>query len=859
MRSVRGVVERCGLAVGAIAATGGLAGLANAQTANWQSAVNGNWNDASKWSGGVVPNNGGPNNFTVNVSQAGAYTVNVNISPTITNLTHDGQGSFMNLGLTNNLTITNNYTLRNAEWTAQRDFGGTGSLVINGATLFQQATFRHTVLLRTNGSLTFNSNSGVGTGRDEICDTGVDHRGSSCLWTGTGDIVMGRAATFSLSTASTFTIQSNKTFGWNGMGAFGTIINRGTIVKTSAGTTFFDRVNVTNQAGSIFRVQAGTVRVNSLTNYSTVSGGRLAGGSYRVDDGASLIIEDQSAVAQSIAVNQADVTISGAAASFAAMSTLATNDTSGTFTVRDGNQFTTAGNLNNLGTINVGAAGDGGNSRLTIAGGSTLQNYNSGTKRVSGGTFNVAGKLVFDGADIGLISSNIVLDGASASIVDENNASAFKGTLMVEAAGKFGVKGQSFITPDNLTVAGELTVGTGATVEVSAGKTMTNISGGTLNGGKYILNGILKAGAGQTINMINGDVTLASNAAGIRTAANADALAPLVGVGTAGALRIGTGVNYTTAGGGDFMVASTGRLDVAQGGTFTVASGDDLVNFAGGVFSGGIFNIQGTLRFQNAAVHTIDNDITLDGTTSMITDLSGNDAFQPLAAITNNGKLTVQSRTLATSGSLTLDGRLAIKTTSPARSLGQVDVHGNLDQLGTLELDGGVLNVFGQYFNSGTILGSGTINVGLFQHRGNYGPDGVAGNLLIGPDGGGLGGDFLVGTGSSITLDLITATPGHYDTITVTGSMIFENGSAGALNVNASVFAGNYGDIFTDVILTGNPSAFNFASMNLSLGNGLSLVAIYGANSISFQVVPVPASLAVVALGGLVASRRRRT
>lgn len=857
MRLVRQMQDRCGLAVGVMAAAGMVAS-ARAQTANWATAVNGNWNDASKWSGGVVPNNGGPNFFTVNVGLAGVYTVNVNISPTITNLTHDGAGSFMSLGLTNNLVVQNNYTLRNAEWTAQRDFGGTGSLVINGATLFQQATFRHTVLLRTNGSLTFNSNSGVGTGRDEICDTGVDHRGSSCLWTGTGDIVMGRAATFSLSSASTFNIQSNKTFGWNGMGAFGSILNSGTILKTSVGTTFFDRVNVNNLAGSTFRVQAGTVRLNSLNNYSTASGGRLTGGRFRVDDGAALVIEDLSAAAQSIAINESDVTLSGASATFAALNSLTTNDTAGTLTLRDGKQFTTAGNLNNLGTINVGVDGDGGLSRLTVVTGSTLQNFNAGTKRLAGGTFNVAGRLAFDGADIGLISSNVVLDGASASIVDENSASAFKGALTVEALGKFGVKGQTFLTPDNLTVAGELTVGTGGTVEVGVGRTLTNINGGTLNGGTYILDGILKAGAGQSINSINGDVTLATNAGGIRTASNADALAPLTSVGSAGALRIGTGVAFTTAGGGDFTVAATGRLDVAQGGTFTVASGDDLTNFAGGVFSDGVFNIKGTLRFQNAAVTTISNDITLSGS-GMITDLSGNNAFQPLGMITGAGKLTVESQSLVTAASLTLDGKLTIRTTSPARSLGEVTVSGDLDQVGILELDGGVLNVVGQYFNSGSILGSGTINTGLFQHRGSFGPDGVAGNLTIGPaDGGGGAGDFLMGTGSVITLDLITAVPGGYDTISIAGSMIFENGSAGTLNVNAGVFAGNVGDVFTDVILTGNPSVFSFASMNLSLNGGLSLVAIYGANSISFQVVPVPATAGVLVLGGMLASRRRR-
>lgn len=857
MRLVRQMQDRCGLAVGLLAAAGVMTSSARAQTANWATAVNGNWNDASKWSGGVVPNNGGPNFFTVNVGLPGAYTVNVNISPTITNLTHDGAGSFMSLGLTNNLLVQGNYTLRNAEWTAQRDFGGTGSLVINGATLFQQATFRHTVLLRTNGSLTFNSNSGVGTGRDEICDTGVDHRGSSCLWTGTGDIVMGRAATFSLSSASTFTIQTNKTFGWNGMGAFGSVLNSGTILKTSAGTTFFDRVNVNNLAGSTFRVQAGTVRLNSLTNYSTASGGRLTGGRFRIDDGAALVIEDLSEVAQSIAVNQSDVTLSGATASFAALNSLATNDTAGTLTLRDGKQFTTAGSLNNLGTVNVGVAGDGGLSRLTVATGSTLQNFNAGTKRLAGGTFNVAGRLAFDGADIGLISSNVVLDGASASIVDENSLSAFKGSLTVEAAGKFGVKGQTFLTPDNLTVAGELTIGAGATVEVGAGKLMTNISGGTLTGGTYVLDGILKAGAAQTINLINGDVTLAGNAAGIRTAANADALAPLTGIGTAGALRIGAGVTFTTGGGGDFAVAATGRLDVAQGGTFTVASGDDLTNFAGGVFTDGVFNIKGTLRFQNAAVTTINNEITLSGGGS-ITDLAGNDAFQPLGVITGSGKLTVESQALVTSSNLTLDGKLTIRTTSPARSLGEVTVNGNLDQLGILELDGGVLNVAGQYFNSGSILGSGTINTGLFQHRGTYGPDGLASTLTIGPGLGGGAGDFLMGTGSVITLDLITATPGGYDTISIAGTMLFEGGLAGTLNVNAGVFAGNVGDVFTDVILTGNPSAFSFANMNLSLNGGLSLVAIYGANSISFQVVPVPASMGVLAMGGILATRRRR-
>ena len=814
----------------ALAALAGTAAPAVAQTTlTWNTAADGNWSNPLNWTPNGVPNNAGPNTFNAVIGLAGLYTVTLDIDATIQNYTQSGVGAILNLGNTSDLVVNQNFNL-SAEFNGRRDLGGLGTLRVNGNVTFGNgARLRHTTAARVDGNFTFNNST-----TDEICDTGVDHRGALMAWNGSGDINLGRAASITLSTATTFQINSAATMGWNGLGATGTVFNQGLIHKTSAGLTFFNRVTLNNAGGGTLRVSSGILKVNQFAN---VSGSSLTGGRYRIEDGGEFQVVDLGDAVQDITVNGADIAMIGSGSRFDSLNALATNAAAGTLTLANGRSFTSAGAFSNAGTLNVGETGDLVTSRFTVASGSALSNYDAATHALAGGTFNlVGGTLQFDGASVRRLDTRLTLDGSGAAIISDVGTSAFDGALTVGAAGDFAVKNRTFTAAGDLTNNGILRVGAGATVDVQAGSTLTNIAAGTLSGGTYDLAGTLKGGAGQSISAIAADVTFRGNAASIQTESGADALADWTTIAAGGAFSLKDGATYTTLSSSDFTVADTGRLAVESGSEFRVRLGSDLTNFAGGVFSGGIFDIQGTLRVQNAAITRINNNVTLDGAGSQIVDYAGNNAFAPLNTVQTAGRLTVKNRTFTTAGSLTLDGRLKIQDTSFARSPAEVVVSGNLDQAGTLELDHGVLTVLGSYNSTGSIEGTGTINANNFQLRGDL--SGGAVNTLT------VNAATFVDTTAIVNLDLTDALlpPGSgFDQFLFTGPVNFSGGAAGLLRVNDATFNGTLGQVFQDVIVFSGPLPNGFfAGMDLYIdAQGLYLAPIFTANTVSFVVTAV--------------------
>ena len=817
-------------------------------TLTWNNAGGGNWGTSGNWTPNGVPNNSGPT-FNAVISLAGAYTVNLDIDATIENFTHNPTGgAILSLNNTSDLVVNQNMTL-GSEFYGRRELGGTGTLTVFGTTTFNNgARLRRTTLATLWGNVNFNNST-----TDEICDTGVDHRGAFMDWNGTGDIQMGRAASITLSSSSTMRINSAATLGYNGLGATGTVFNNGVIHKLSAGTTFFNRVTLNNSGGGVVRVSSGILKLNQVTN---LNAGNLTGGRFRSEDSGELQIVDLLDVTEIITINNAAIEMIGVNSRFDSINTLETNGAAGILTFGAGRDFTTAGNLTNDGRLNIGETGDLVATNFTVATGSTLTNYNSGTQTLTGGTFNlVGGRLAFDNASIRTIEASVSLDGAAATITNNTGTEAFDGSLTVGSTGDFAVKNRSLTTAGDLTVDGKLTVGTGGIVEVQAGAEITNISGGTLTGGTFEVAGMLKGGTGQTIETIAADVTFDGSAAAIVTDTNANALADWNTIAATGAFSLKGGATFTTFALTDFTVASAGRLSVDAGSEFIVRAGSDLTNFSGGVFTGGIFDIKGRLRFQNAAVTTIASDITLDGDTADIVDFAGNNAFTPLNNITAAGTLNVRNKQFTIGGGLTLGGKLKIGTGTGPRTVGEVVVSGNLDQTGIVELDNGILTVLGNYNNFGLIRGGGVINANL-QHFGAF-DDGAASGLII-------QGTLLVGTGSIFTLDLINAggpAGVGYDQFTIFGATNFQGGFAGSVVVNDATFAGTIGQVFSDVFVFGGPISGTFAQFDLAVeGQGLALRSVVTENSISFVVVaiPAPGGLAVLVLAGLGASRRRR-
>src|SRR5207248_1172171 len=136
----------------------------------------------------------------------------------------------------------------------------------------------------------------------------------------------------------------------------------------------------------------GTVQVNSglslafngpVVQEDTVNH-KLIGGTWYV--AGELLLSGSS-----IAINQANVTLDGAGATFDAMNSLTSNQ--GTFAVTGGKAFTTVADLTNAGMMNVGPG-----SALTVTGNFT----NYGTFKATGatvtfnGTFDSPGPYVSD-------------------------------------------------------------------------------------------------------------------------------------------------------------------------------------------------------------------------------------------------------------------------------------------------------------------------------------------------------------------------------------------------------------------------------------------------------------------------------
>lgn len=740
-------MNRRAMGVAALAAAGmaSWSQRASGQTeVSWASASSGDWSNPLNWSPNVVPNNSGPNTYNATIGVAGAYTVNLDLDVTIEKLTFNAAGSVLQLADTADLTLNSDWTMSGTEFNGRRDLGGSGTLAVLGNINFSDAHLRHTTQVTTSGLWTFNS-----TTADEICDTGVDH-GGNAAWTGAGDILLGRGATFRTGVSSVFSIQSAAVFGFNGLGAEGTFINRGTLRKESAGLTRFDRCALDNQSSGAVEVTAGQLRANRVSN---LSGGTLTGGAWTVSGGGALSFVDLFDAVQDVTTNAANVTLDGAGSQFDSFDAVTTNDAAGTITLRNARNFT---------------------------------------------------------------------------------------------------------TQDNFTNNGKLAVGSGTEFKVATGKSLTNLAGGVLSGGTYELGGTLRVD-NAAIAALNATLTLDGAGSGVVDQGGADALATLATIDSAGAMTIKNARNFTT--GGDFTVNATGVLNVESGTLFRVKPGSALTNFSGGTLSSGVFNIRGTLQADNAQVQFVDSDLTIDGTGSSVIDGDGNDAFSVLRTVQANGNFTVTGgRNLTVSNS---DGRLDTVTgstmtigASSFRAASVVNVIGDFEQQAgsQLRLQGGELDATGLITLSGLLSGNGTIN-GRTVVDGEISPGNSPGSL-----------SFLrvlrLEDSALVTMQIEGPANGSgFDTLRLSQSLQFTDEKAGMLRV---ILGPDYrpavGETF-DLITFSAGRSGTFSSFEvIGLPSDMNAVLLYsqGAISVRFGLVPSPGAGLCLVLGLGSSGRRRR-
>ncbi len=132
----------------------------------------------------------------------------------------------------------------------------------------------------------------------------------------------------------------------------------------------------------------------------------------------------------------------------------------GTLTDDATNTTTVYTALNNAGTVDVETG------TLDLTG--TFTNF-SGTT-LTGGTYLIKGTLQFTSANIQTDAANLILDGSSAAIVDQNGANALANFDAITTTGSFTIRnGYNLTTAGPLTNEGQVTVNTGSTLTVPAG------------------------------------------------------------------------------------------------------------------------------------------------------------------------------------------------------------------------------------------------------------------------------------------------------------------------------------------------------------------------------------------------------
>jgi MYXO-CTERM domain-containing protein len=368
------------------------------------------------------------------------------------------------------------------------------------------------------------------------------------------------------------------------------------------------------------------------------------------------------------------------------------------------------------------------------------------------------------------------------------------------------------------------------------------------------------------------------------------------------ACQIGASAEKT--GTGDIAFTGSTIFELMDGSTFTVENSGDFIGDSTALFtndglfikqSAGLTLIdgvrfentgtvsieQGTLRITNPvlpfpstlgpATYDIGDGAVLDlPNTSLATNQADvifrgpDSAFSQFSSVSlNQGLVQAEGGAdvfftptggLANEGVLIADG-----ASSTIRTGGAIDNNG-----GTITvLNGGVVaasNGFGPLNNNGgTVQGTGTIQSGMFNNNGTVSPGNSPGVLVS--ESAGVGTHiFQQGPAGTLAIEIGGRTAGvDHDVLDVRGIALFD----GTLDLQFSPFVGEPqimpGDQFQIILAEGIDGIFRDVRFS-GLGSEAIIDVRFGSGAVVVVVeqVPAPGALAVLGLGGLIATRRRR-
>jgi fibronectin-binding autotransporter adhesin len=501
---------------------------------------------------------------------------------------------------------------------------GTGSVTLNGVT--NSGTYAV-------GAGTTTTLRGAVTNTGSITLTGSTlSMGNSVTLNGAGTVVLSNSASNLITGAgSGLTLTTANTIEGAGTISNLGIVNTGTIeanqstplivLPSSAGLN--NQGTLTVATGDT--MQVGTSAGGALLNFS---GTTLTGGTYAVSGTLQF-----GASGTSVVTDAANISLTGTAAKiidFAGVNVLtdlADITSAGSFSLSSGAAFTTVGNFTNSGKLTVNAG-----SKFTVKG--LLNNFNSSTHTLTGGSYTVGGKLNFAGADIVTDAANITLDGAGEIVNATNSSNGMTDLATITAAGSFTLGNKAaFTTVGNLTDNGKLTVNAGSTLTIAGTLTNFNSSTDTLANGTYTIGGTVEFTGANIVNSA-ANLTISGSTAKILNGTS-NGLANFSN--NTGSFNIAGNGSFTT---GSAVFTNSGAVNVMKGSTLTVGGGNSYNQ------SAGTTTVDGTLSAFDTGINVtggnilgagkLNSSVTVGGSGTAPTISAGDSGKAGLLAITGN-------------------------------------------------------------------------------------------------------------------------------------------------------------------------------------------------------------------------------
>ncbi|HTV65427.1 MAG TPA: hypothetical protein VMD98_07475, partial [Bryocella sp.] len=633
-----------------------------------------------EFNGSVWTNTGG----TISAQSGSAVELTANTSITGGTLTTGGTGQIYVLGgqQANITTLTNSGAL---------NVQNNGELNTNGT-----ITNNGTITLTGNGNSTYlyapTSTTLTGTGTVVVTSTNGNYTG---IIEGTG----GNTLTNDETIEGAGTIQ-NGIFANNGVinanvsGAtltlynFTTPTNSKTLEASNGGTLAFNGSNWTQSAAGTITAQTGSSV--ELYNNATITGGILntvgtgqfytPGGwvSYLANltnDGTFNIQNNAQTQLTGTITNNGSFNLSGNGNStYLLINGAVTLKGAGIVDLGSGNgdftdyiygegttptltSYNTIEGSGNLGSGNMGFTNDGTVDANVAGGGITIDvntsgftNYNGATTTLTGGTYIANGGNIDynfgNTTGITTLSASVTEEGGGQFLNTNNDANALANLTSITSTGALTTD-VNFTDAGAFSNAGSLTILGSTAFKVGS---LTQISGGTLTAGTYVLDSNLDiTGTAQTITTNAATLTLAGGTIE-NTSNSTNALASLAS--NTGKLTIGGTAAFTTTAA---SFSNTGSLTINAGSTFIAPA---LTQISGTTLSAGTYVLSGNLDLNsgvsiatNAATLTLSGGTINSGSTNALAGLDSNTKSLTLA---NNANFTTAG-SFSSSGALTVD------------------------------------------------------------------------------------------------------------------------------------------------------------------------------------------------------------